>query len=142
MPVLVYNCLMKVVVGRLWLSVPVAVLAACMLHFSSSPVAVAVEGSVGGGEALVMTVDDAISPAVADYVVRGLAEARRSGSSLVLIRLNTPGGLDSAMRDIVQEILDMPVPVVVAGMAPWCPCCQCRGVHTYGLTCGSYGTCY
>jgi len=45
-------------------------------------------------------------------VVRGLEAARHDGSSLVVLELDTPGGLDSAMRDIIQAILASPVPVV------------------------------
>ncbi|TLY79934.1 MAG: nodulation protein NfeD [Gammaproteobacteria bacterium] len=45
-------------------------------------------------------------------MVRGLEAARHDGSRLVVLELDTPGGLDSAMRDIIQAILASPVPVV------------------------------
>ncbi len=53
-----------------------------------------------------------IGPASMDYLVRGLDRARRQQVPLVVLRLDTPGGLDSAMRGIVQAILASPVPVV------------------------------
>ena len=52
-----------------------------------------------------------ICPATADYVERGLAEAKAEDAKLVIITLDTPGGLDSAMRDIIRAILASPVPV-------------------------------
>ncbi len=59
----------------------------------------------------VLRVQDAIGPASTDYIVRGLAKAQQAGAPLVVLALDTPGGLDSAMRDIIQAILASPVPV-------------------------------
>ena len=58
-------------------------------------------------------VDGAITPVMANYVHRGIREAERAGDQAVVIRLNTPGGLSSAMDDIIQDILASEVPVIV-----------------------------
>ncbi len=58
-----------------------------------------------------LTVRDAISPATSDYIVRGIERAEASNAALVVIELDTPGGLDTAMRDIIQAILSSNVPV-------------------------------
>ncbi len=60
-----------------------------------------------------LTVDGAIDPIVGQYVSRGLDQAAHDGASLVLLELNTPGGLDSAMRQITGQMLTSPVPIVV-----------------------------
>lgn len=61
---------------------------------------------------IALRVDGAVSPASADYVVRGIDEANRRGAQAVLLELDTPGGLSSAMRDIIKAILNSPVPVI------------------------------
>ena len=58
-------------------------------------------------------VHDPITPVTARFLHRSLEEAARSGDRLVMIEMDTPGGLDTAMREIVKDIMASPVPVVV-----------------------------
>ncbi|MGZ8916014.1 MAG: NfeD family protein [Methylobacter sp.] len=54
-----------------------------------------------------------IGPASSDYVARSLDSADVSKASLVILRMDTPGGLDIAMREIIKKIIASPVPVAV-----------------------------
>lgn len=62
---------------------------------------------------MIIQLDVPINPGTALYVTRGIEEARDTGAALIIIRLDTPGGLASSMRTIVKAILNSPVPVVV-----------------------------
>ncbi|WP_200627163.1 NfeD family protein [Pseudomonas sp. LAM2023] len=68
-------------------------------------------GQAAPGAVWVLGIDDAIGPASADYLVRSLGQAQQQGAQLVVIRMDTPGGLDSAMRQMIKAILASPVPV-------------------------------
>ena len=68
-------------------------------------------GQAAPGAVWVLDIDDAIGPASADYLIRSLAQAQAQGAQLVVIRMDTPGGLDSAMRQMIKAILASPVPV-------------------------------
>jgi membrane-bound serine protease (ClpP class) len=59
----------------------------------------------------VIALDGPISPASADFLIRSLEDAADAQAELAIIRLNTPGGLDASMRDIISAILDSTVPV-------------------------------
>jgi membrane-bound serine protease (ClpP class) len=65
-----------------------------------------------GRRGYILTVDDAIGPATRDHIVRNITRAEKDGVELVVLRLNTPGGLDASMRDIIRKILASEVPVV------------------------------
>lgn len=58
-----------------------------------------------------MPLNDAIGPASEDFILRGLQRAEKDGAQLLVLQLDTPGGLDTSMRAIIKAILSSPVPV-------------------------------
>jgi len=61
--------------------------------------------------AIILEINEAIGPAIADYIVRELRTAAGSETGLIVLRMDTPGGLDTSMREIISAILASPVPV-------------------------------
>lgn len=66
----------------------------------------------GGRRALTVTIDGAIGPASAAYVKDALIKAAQRQAEIVILKMNTPGGLNSSMREIIADVLASPVPVV------------------------------
>jgi membrane-bound serine protease (ClpP class) len=62
---------------------------------------------------LELKLDGEVAPILANYIDEGLSDASRRHAALVLITMDTPGGLSDSMTDIIHHILDSPVPVVV-----------------------------
>ncbi len=75
--------------------------------------AIAMTSVVGAADVFHLHIADSINPATAGYVTRGLQRAAEAEGALVVLQLDTPGGLDTAMKDIVEAVLAAPVPVVV-----------------------------
>jgi membrane-bound serine protease (ClpP class) len=69
------------------------------------------DAAAAGQRALVLEIDGVIGPPLADYIGRELRAARPDEVGIVVLRMNTPGGLDASMRQIVSTILASPVPV-------------------------------
>ncbi|MDB5453149.1 MAG: nodulation protein NfeD, partial [Caulobacteraceae bacterium] len=86
----------------------------CSLLFAAGFVTgIAPAASQSGRVAMVLHLDGAIGPASADYFKHSLAKAKTRDAGMVILRLDTPGGLDTSMRDMIREIIASPVPVAV-----------------------------
>ena len=64
-------------------------------------------------DTVVLQVDGIIHPVTASYVVNGIQQAGAEGAELIVLRINTPGGLMTSMREIITSMLNSPVPVAV-----------------------------
>ncbi len=78
----------------------------------SSPVCARGGNGEKAKDAVVLFIRGAIGPAVSDYVIRGINKANDEGAALVILQIDTPGGLDYDMRAIIKAVLASQVPVV------------------------------
>jgi len=70
-------------------------------------------GNAEGRQVRVIKVQAAINPTIAEFVTSSIKKAAVSGDEAIIIELDTPGGLDTSMRDIIKELLSPPLPVIV-----------------------------
>lgn len=83
-----------------------------VLAFRASPPVFAAPEPDDAASVVRLQIDGDIEPILAEYIVNGIEQANRDHANLILITINTPGGLDTSMRAIVQSILNSSVPVV------------------------------
>ena len=85
---------------------------AALLTLAAVPLPAAqAEAVAATGGVVLVQVKDAIGPATKDHFLRALEQAEQNGAQLLVLELDTPGGLDAAMRDMIQGILNARVPV-------------------------------
>ena len=68
--------------------------------------------SKGTGPAALLEIKGPIGPAISDYIHRSLEKAKEMQASMVILRMDTPGGLDTSMREIILDILASEIPIV------------------------------
>lgn len=83
-----------------------------VLNLSVSQSALVDQDSASAWPVMQLTIEGAVGPATSDYVQRNIDAATESGFKMILIRIDTPGGLDSSMREIIKKIVASPLPVI------------------------------
>jgi membrane-bound serine protease (ClpP class) len=86
---------------------------AAAIFFATMPSSTVSADEHAGPVVLQLKIDGEIEPVMASYIDEGLANAAQRNAALVLITMDTPGGLSDSMTDIIRHILDSPVPVAV-----------------------------
>jgi membrane-bound serine protease (ClpP class) len=99
------------VAGAIGMALTAAIPLARVLSAAPPATAAAAPSVTSQPTATVLEVKGAIGPATSHYVVRGIESAQKAGARLVILEMDTPGGLDGAMRDIIRAILGSTVPV-------------------------------
>lgn len=85
----------------------------------------------GGPSILATTVKGIITPVVADHLEEAIERAEREGHGALLVQVDTPGGLDTSMREIVQSFLNAHVPVIVYVAPPGARAASAGAIITF-----------
>ena len=99
--------------GRMFGARRLIALALIILGFGGFLIGQATGAGASGHRATLISIDGTIDELAARHIARGLDDARETGARLVIVQLDTPGGLYSSTRDIVELLLTSPVPAVV-----------------------------
>jgi membrane-bound serine protease (ClpP class) len=89
----------------------VSIRLAMLVTMAIAALALPAAPAAAADRAIVLEIDGAIGPPLADYIARELTAARTDEARFIVLRMNTPGGLDTSMRKIISAILASPVPV-------------------------------
>lgn len=89
----------------------VSIRLAILVMMAAAALALRPTPAAAADRAIVLEVDGAIGPPLADYIARELTAARTDEARFIVLRMNTPGGLDTSMRKIISAILASPIPV-------------------------------
>jgi membrane-bound serine protease (ClpP class) len=84
-----------------------------------------------GSSVLVTRIDGAITPVIADHLADGVTVAERDGHASYLVELDTPGGLDASMREIVKAFLGADIPVIVYVTPSWARAASAGALITF-----------
>jgi len=85
----------------------------CAFCFSLIILSIFIASHVHAGDVYVVKVQSAIQPPVAGFIAESITKAEQNNGDALIILLDTPGGLDTSMRDIVKNIMESNIPVIV-----------------------------
>src|SRR5437867_12264274 len=82
-------------------------------HSIIAAAVLAVAATIAQADVLELKIDDLITPAIAEVITSAITRAEHEGATALIITLNTPGGLDTSMREIISRMDSSRVPIIV-----------------------------